>query len=62
MITFGNLILLLGIFQVAIWTFKVFTLFKRIIFSTPCTPQRYGENSWAVIAGIDNEFGKQAAF
>ena len=62
LLTPDNIVLAIGCFYVAIWTSKILCLFARTFMGTECTTQRYGQKSWALVAGIGNEYGKEMVF
>jgi hypothetical protein len=52
MSTLDTIILVIGTFYVSIWTTRILSLIYRSFYGVHCTTQRYGEKSWALVAGI----------
>ena len=49
----------IGCIYCYVWIVRVVYAIIRCLFGTKCTIRRYGQNSWAVVAGITDEFGSE---
>jgi short-subunit dehydrogenase len=48
---FEILLFFIGFYFLALWTSRYARLAFRHFFATPCTPARYGQQSWALVTG-----------
>ena len=46
------LVVTIGTFYFSIWCTRILALIQRSYFGTECTTERYGEKTWAIVAGI----------
>lgn len=51
----------LGLYYVVWWTYRLIKIVVRCNAGTAATPERYGQDSWAVITGATDGIGKAAA-
>jgi len=51
-------LLTLGLIQLSVWLYRVFSLLWRTVLGVRCTTARYGEGSWAVVTACSDRIGR----